>query len=198
MITDLIGKKFQRLIVVGVNKKKNRNYLIVRCDCGQQTEVTSYSLTIRKTISCGCYRAEQLSIKNTVHAMSSTRTYRIWKAMRTRCNNKNTKVFYRYGGAGIFVCKSWDVFDQFLKDMGEAPDGCSIDRIDGAKGYSKTNCRWATPLEQSRNTERTHKILFNNKIYYVSDLAIKLGLSKKTIIRHYKNGKLLRRIGALA
>ena len=62
--------------------------------------------------------------------------------MIRRCYNPRYKNYHRYGGRGIFVCKEWlDSFENFYKDMGKAPDGSSIDRINNNDGYYKENCR---------------------------------------------------------
>ena len=87
----------------------------------------------------------------TKHGMSRTGMYKAWTQMLQRCNNPNTKEFPAYGGAGIRVCERWYDFENFLADMGARPEGTSLDRIDGTRGYEPGNCRWATAKEQLAN-----------------------------------------------
>ena len=81
-------------------------------------------------------------------------TYSSWRAMHKRCRNANHKDFANYGGRGITVCQEWFSYRQFLADMGERPDGRSIDRINVNGNYEKENCRWATASEQARNKRK--------------------------------------------
>ena len=80
-----------------------------------------------------------------------TPTYRCWVNMKQRCLNPRNSRFKNYGGRGIKICDRWLDFDNFYEDMGEKPEGLSIDRINNNGNYEPGNCRWATPKEQVLN-----------------------------------------------
>lgn len=71
--------------------------------------------------------------------------------MRQRCENPRRKDYPKYGGRGIRVCSQWLQFETFFADMGEAPDGLTIERRNVDGHYEPDNCCWATPAEQARN-----------------------------------------------
>lgn len=86
--------------------------------------------------------------------------YSSWLHMKARCLNKNNDRYYDYGGRGITICERWLRFDNFLEDMGERPEGTSIERIDVEGNYEPSNCAWATAAEQQLN----RRVQRNNKL----------------------------------
>lgn len=95
-----------------------------------------------------------------VQGMSSSKIYKVWSAMKARCNRPSHKDFKHYGGRGIRISKRWHTFKNFYKDMGDPPKGLTLERINNEKGYSKSNCKWVTRKEQIQN-RRVSKVCSN-------------------------------------
>ena len=153
MTHDETGKRYGRWTVIAFAANHNgKSYWKCRCDCGVEKDVMGKNLRNGRSQSCGCLMAELSAEKATSHGRCRTRTYHIWGAMKTRCTNKNYPQYDDYGGRGITVCERWlHSFENFLADMGECPDGLTIERRNNDAGYCKDNCKWATRAEQNNN-----------------------------------------------
>ena len=103
--------------------------------------------------------------------MTKTKTYAVWRHMRERCQNRTHQCYNDYGGRGISVCIQWEIFTNFLLDMGEVPTGRSIDRIDNDGDYCPKNCRWATQKQQCRNRRYNRFITYNGKTATCAEFA---------------------------
>ena len=163
---DLTGQTFDRLVVLhrGKGNKAGATWKCA-CTCGQVTEVSSGKLRSGHTKSCGCLKKDKKA--NLKHGLANkSSTYKTWKEMRNRCNNPNATQYKWYGAKGIRVCEEWGDYTAFLRDMGDRPSGKTLDRVDPGKGYSKNNCRWASPVEQAttnRGCFRTGNIPWNSR-----------------------------------
>lgn len=122
------------------------------------------------------------------HSTKSTasRTYTTWAMMKNRCKNKNAPNYPRYGGRGITYCERWEQFENFLEDMGDRPEGKTLDRIDTNSNYCPENCKWSSVKEQQRNTRTTKFFTYNGETKCLSEWSEILGIKKATLIYRIK------------
>lgn len=192
-ITDITGNVYGRLTVVAFagysDTKRPKPVWLCSCECGNTTTVTGSHLKNGNTSSCGCLRVAAATKMATKHGLKGSRAYQIWQGIKRRVNNSNDDHYHRYGGRGITMCDSWlESFECFLNDMGEPPEGMSIDRIDNDGNYEPDNCRWATPSEQSRNNSRNVLLTANGTTKCLVDWANDLGCSSYAIQKRIKRG----------
>lgn len=191
---DLTGMAFGRLTVLRRSGTRHSQALWhCQCTCGGEAEIIGGMLRSGRTKSCGCIKAERDKMR-TANARTTSPLYRIWKAMKVRCENPNSKDFPRYGGRGIKVCERWQSFENFLADMGDRPAGMQLERSDNEKGYSPTNCCWATPRQQNRNKSTNVILEYRGQRLCLAAWAEKLGKPRTTILNRYHRGKSISEI----
>jgi hypothetical protein len=144
------GRTYGRLLIL--EELPNRK-VFAGCACGNEGVFLRGNILAGYTQSCGCLQKDRTSDTNLTHGhrKSLTPTYISWRNMKARCDNSSHEHFHRYGGRGITYCSSWAFFENFLKDMGERPEGKELDRIDNGGNYEPENCRWITHRENVRN-----------------------------------------------
>ena len=126
-----------------------------------------------RLLSCGCLRERHGHNRRG----KRTQTYGVWVNMRTRCYGPASRDYKDYGARGITVCDRWrDSFENFLADMGECPEGKSIDRRDNDGPYDPNNCYWASAVEQANNKRRTVFVEFRGERIAVALLAARFGI----------------------
>lgn len=103
-------------------------------------------------------------------------TYRSWVRMKVRCTNPNAEQYQNYGGRGITYDPAWEKFENFIADMGERPVGLTLDRIDNDGPYSKTNCKWSSGMEQSRNRRTNRLVTLNGTTKSLAEWCEELNL----------------------
>lgn len=184
----LEGNKYNRLLVI---KRSGEKWLCL-CDCGKETEVFSWRLKSGHTRSCGCLWADICKKHGHGHDKDGrqTKTYKAWVNMRSRVSGVTDSARRNYSERGISVCERWSSFINFLEDMGEAPIGLSLERIDNNGSYCKENCCWATAKEQTVNRRITHFVIVDGDRICLKDACKLLDLNYPTIYSRVQNGML--------
>lgn len=209
-IVDISEKRFGRLVAIEYAGKITSEISPTtislwkcKCDCGNQITVRYPALISGNTRSCGCLLDESRKINNVNKRRSVSHDFvfegnldnhplrLIWKSMLMRCNNPNVMGYKHYGGRGIKVCDRWSGelgFENFIKDMGERPDGTTLDRIDYNGNYEPSNCRWATTDEQANNRTDNIYIIVGDREITAKQFCKALGLNYWVAIKQIQRG----------
>ena len=142
-----VGSRYEKLTLVEKIRCKGGNKVNCICDCGKDVIMSYRSFGVTK--SCGCIVYE-VNSKRAKHGKTKSKTYKTWVSMLGRVKEGNIRT-KDYFDRGIDVCDDWKSFENFYRDMGDKPEGMSIDRIDNNKGYCKENCKWSDDSDQMSN-----------------------------------------------
>jgi hypothetical protein len=194
---DLTGQRFGRLTVISFSGWKyfpsgtRHQIWTCRCDCGNKTEATNSNLKSGHVQSCRCFQMERKIASHRTHGEAGkgkrTRLYRIWRSMVQRCTDTNSPNYQWYGAKGVKV--HWKSFEEFRQDMADGyRDDLSIDRVNNDGDYCKSNCRWATPKQQSLNTCRNVRLEFRGLTKTMKEWSEELNLSYAVIQRRLALG----------
>ena len=197
-VTVSTGTRFGRWIVLGqgtplVERVTGcaRQRLRCRCDCGSTRDVMKSRRRSGKSRSCGCLQKTLVGNRARTHGDSNSPEYRSWRSMLTRCLNPRHHNYHNYGGRGITVCDRWrKSFAAFLEDVGPRPSRShTLDRFPDNNGnYEPDNVRWATPVEQHRNTRTNRMITFRGETLCVSEWAGRVGHTVGRLFARLSNG----------
>lgn len=158
------------------------------CECGNVGNISSQSLRDGRSRSCGCLSSELLS-ERASHRDWTSKEYRVWCGMKSRCSNRNIPSFSRYGGRGISVCDRWlNSYEDFLSDMGRCPKGFSLDRIDPNGNYEPENCRWASSTTQANNTRRNICLTIDGVTMTIAQWADRTGQKRERLYYRKRRG----------
>jgi hypothetical protein len=187
---DIAGMRFGRLTAVRIDESHEgkRIHWICKCDCGKEKSVRASHMKSGMCRSCGCLSHDRGGKSLDLQPPSVKPLYRVWRGMIDRCRNPNAPNYCYYGEKGITVCDRWKSFDEFAKDMGERPDGTTLDRIDSNGNYCPENCRWATATEQSRNRSWARNLTIYGLTMSVSAWSEISGIPSTTIIGRLDKG----------
>lgn len=162
-----------------------------QCSCGTTIERPLAWVRHGNTSSCGCFRSEYVADKNTKHSHAprdkQSGAYRSWQAMHQRVQ---ANPLYHHRSIDPRWCGD-DGFANFYSDMGDRPNGMSIERIDNTKGYSPSNCKWATAKEQGNNTSQTVFVTHNGKTQSINQWCADLGINYSMIKQRRRRGMSL-------
>lgn len=186
--TFKVGDRYGRLVIVAEAGRQSNGSraALCRCDCGAETTVRFSRLATGSTKSCGCLAAET----HRTHGMSESSTFVSWMSMLNRCYNEKTPNYANYGARGIAVCQRWrESFENFLADMGERPEGKTLDRYPDKNGnYEPENCRWATYQEQNRNRRSNSLLTYNGVTKCIAEWAAEFNVNADAISWRLKRG----------
>lgn len=192
-LVDLTGKRFGGLVVKSSTRVpcggRMTTAWFCRCDCGNTCTVMAKHLRSGATRSCGCLRSRPSRNRTHGESMSgaNTREYRAWLHAKGRCHTPSDKAFRLYGARGIAVCERWRTsYENFLADMGRAPAGGTLERINVDGNYEPGNCRWATRKEQSDNTRRNVLVIGGGRRMTLKNLCDAAGVDYKHVHRWFR------------
>ncbi len=115
---------------------------------------------------------------NWKHGMYGTPTYKSWSEMKSRCDHPQRSTGHY---ENVTYCERWKDFANFFADMGERPNGTSLDRIDCNGNYEPSNCRWADIFTQENNRKNNVRYSLNGEYLTLTQIARKYGISRSNL-----------------
>lgn len=185
---DLTGLAFGKVTVE--RRHGHRDAWTCKCECGRTKTFRGYDLSAGRVTSCGCQQRHRLAGCVRTHGRHGTPEYRAWRAMIERCHRPESVSYANYGGRGITVCDEWRYsFATFLRDVGDKPSPKhSLDRKNNNGNYEPSNVRWATKVEQMRNTRRSRRLTACGMTMTISEWSERRGIPRNRIASRLARG----------
>jgi hypothetical protein len=109
--------------------------------------------------------------------------------MKTRCESKDPNHEKYYVNRGITVCDEWKEFKAFYDDMAPTwKPGLWLERRNNELGYSRFNCKWATPREQANNKTNNRRLEFCGEKKTAPEWSRILGINLYTLQARIRRG----------
>jgi hypothetical protein len=201
---EYVGQKFGSLLVLSVAPTNITaavsTPMFCRCDCGTEKRVSLGNLLRGNTLSCGCRRGTRHfkhGLATRDHSLRP-RAYSSWVAAKERCFSPGSAHFDQYGARGIVMCERWRwSFTEFLSDMGERPEGFTLERIDVNGNYEPGNCKWIPANHQTRNTRSSIRLEVDGSTLGSDELAAMLNRDVRQVRGWHTRGILERNVRTL-
>lgn len=210
----MAGRVFGRLTVVDRASERGSKKVVYscRCGCGNTKNIAARNLYSGATKSCGCLYAEiktqlvklgeenRAAKKAAAQARVAARPapianhplYHTWNSAIHRCHSTTNRKYKYYGARGVTVCERWkNNFWAFVADMGERPEGTTLDRIDPFGNYEPDNCRWADTALQAGNRRQprvTAMVVLRGQEGTVAAACRKLSVDYDRVMQKIRSG----------
>ena len=172
-----------------VEKRGRRRVLLCRCSCGLEKPLLLEILLRGDSTKCRSCASRAMPRPARPPGKSQSPEYSCWHAMRQRCSNPHNASYSRYGGRGIKVCDRWQLFDNFLADMGPRPSlEHTLDRLDNNKDYEPSNTRWSSADVQQNNKRSCTYLTAEGRTQTVKQWARELGIHHNTLRKRINSG----------
>lgn len=167
--------------------------VVAVCDCGNVGVIDIREANAGKRVA-GCYqcRKDKCGRIHTTHGKRRTPEYKIWHAMKSRCNTPTVWNYASYGGRGIRVCEEWsNSFQAFYEYMGPRPTNKhQIDRIDNDGNYEPGNVRWVTAESNCGNRRTSIVVEYKGEKMTLKQAAAKYGVSYGMLLSRVSQRKM--------
>ena len=168
-----VGSKHGRWTIDSLERAKLRLYALCTCECGTRKRVEAAALG-KGSGSCGCLHSEVMRTVSMTHGKSKTKTYKIWQGMWNRCSHASQTGYENYKDKS--PPERWKDYANFLADMGECPEGYSIERDKTLEPYGPDNCRWIPLVDQGANKRTNVYIKLDGERIHLSGAKKMLGV----------------------